>query len=96
MNKRLMAALNKAIENKPDVEIGKFIRFISSVSDLAYMTDEDIALVEEAEGSEYDTLSVEIDGSLHWYQIFENLFWENVVFVHMSFYVLSCQVLTVQ
>ena len=32
----------------------------------------DIALVEEAEGSEYDTLSVEIDGSLHWYQIFEN------------------------
>ena len=43
MNKRLIAALNKAIENKPDIEIGKFIRFISSVSDLAYMSDKDIA-----------------------------------------------------
>ena len=38
-----MEALNKAIENKPEVEIGKFIRFISSVSDLAYMSDKDIA-----------------------------------------------------
>ena len=43
-NERLMAALNKAMENKPNIEIGKFIRFISSISDLAYMTDEDIAL----------------------------------------------------
>ena len=42
-NERLIEALNRAIKNKPDVEIGKFIRYITSVSDLAYMTDEDIA-----------------------------------------------------
>lgn len=42
-NERLMTALNRAIKNNPNVEIGKFIRYVSSVSDLAYMTDEDIA-----------------------------------------------------
>ena len=42
-NERLIEALNRAIKNKPDVEVGKFIRYITSVSDLAYMTDEDIA-----------------------------------------------------
>lgn len=46
-NERLIAALNKAIELKPDLEVGKFIRYIGSASDLAYMTDDDISRIVE-------------------------------------------------
>ena len=42
-NMTLLEELYKAIKNNPDVSLGKFIRYISSVSNLAYMTDEDIA-----------------------------------------------------
>ena len=41
-NERLIEALKKKIEINPDIELGKYIRYISSASDLAYMTDEDI------------------------------------------------------
>lgn len=37
-NERLISALKQSIENEPDIELGKFIRYITSVSDLAYMT----------------------------------------------------------
>ena len=43
-NERLMTALRKAMELKPDVEIGKFLRYIASCSDLAYMSDDDISM----------------------------------------------------
>lgn len=46
-NERLLAALRQSIENEPDIELGKFIRYITSVSDLAYMTDEDISILIE-------------------------------------------------
>ena len=41
-NERLIEALEEIIEINPDIEIGKYIRYVSSVSDLAYMTDDDI------------------------------------------------------
>ena len=43
-NERLIAALNKAIEIHPEVEIGKFINYISAVEDLSYMEDSDLAI----------------------------------------------------
>lgn len=43
-NERLIKALNRTVELKPDIELGKFIRYIGSVSDLAYMSDDDIAI----------------------------------------------------
>lgn len=43
-NERLLAALNKAVEICPEVEIGKFMRYIGAVDDLAYMTDDDMAI----------------------------------------------------
>lgn len=47
-NERLIAALNKAIENRPDIELGKFIRYMTSGADFAYMSDIDIS--EQIEG----------------------------------------------
>ena len=43
-NERLLMALHKAIELKPDIELGKLIRYAASIDDLAYMSDEDLAL----------------------------------------------------
>lgn len=65
-NERLLVALNKAIEIKPDVEIGKFLRYITSCSDLAYMTDDDIAVLVE----NYNHMSKEF--SSHWNYTFDS------------------------
>ena len=43
-NERLIAALNKTIEINKEIELGKFIRYIGSVSELAYMSDDELAL----------------------------------------------------
>lgn len=42
-NERFISALNKAIEICPEVELVKLIRYLSSVDEMAYLTDEDIA-----------------------------------------------------
>ena len=42
-NERLIAALERAIALNPDAELGKFMRYMASVSDLAYMSDDDIS-----------------------------------------------------
>lgn len=42
-NEALIEELKRAVNNNPDISLGKFIRYISSVSNLAYMTDGDIA-----------------------------------------------------
>lgn len=63
-NERLVAALKKAIELSPNVEVGKFIRYISSASDLAYMSDEELAiLIENHNKSEefHETREYEFD-----------------------------------
>ena len=43
-NERLIAALEKTVEICPEVELAKFIRYISAVEDLAYMFDGDLAV----------------------------------------------------
>lgn len=58
-NERLIAALNKAIKIKPDIEIGKYIRYMASVSDLAYMSDDDIARQIEQNNKMAEKYSIE-------------------------------------
>ena len=43
-NERLLMALHKAVELKSDIELGKLIHYAASIDDLAYMSDEDLAL----------------------------------------------------
>ena len=43
-NERLLMALHKAVELKSDIELGKLIHYAASIDDLAYKSDEDLAL----------------------------------------------------
>lgn len=61
-NKRLIAALNRAIEICPDVELVKFMHYMTSIDNPAYMTDDDLAFQIE----NYNELA-EADKDLHPY-----------------------------
>lgn len=68
-NERLLAALKKAVENKPDIELGKFIRYITSVSDLTYMSDEDISvLVEDYNSEAKEEMDAGVEHGLRMYE----------------------------
>lgn len=63
-NERLIAALEKTVEICPEVELAKFIRYISAVEDLTYMSDRDLAAQIEWHNAISEDLSdyqVEVD-----------------------------------
>ena len=43
-NERLIVALKKTVEKCPEVELVKFMRYIGTIEDFAYMTDDDMAI----------------------------------------------------
>lgn len=42
-NERVIAALSKAVETNQNINIGQFIRYVASIDDLAYMSDDEFA-----------------------------------------------------